>query len=302
MRHRCIRSSGIQSLLEKLDGDWWRIGILWLLAMLIRYGLATCAVVCFVNTMSAQVGTFGHDRFLDGEVLTYKVKWSFFRLGTVVIRQTQIDSADPTRFLVSMDVQSAQGLPFIDLHFINQSVVSLVNPGMSVERIITGKDGQDRTTYAFDSRTGTIMMSDSSNGRLVRAESVFADCPCYDALSLFMYARRYAAHDTSVILPTVNDFDVKSTEIRFTGEVEEVDVDALPDFSRARKFDGNALWVGKSFAGMKGPFRGWVSDDEAAVPLRAEIEIFLGSIVMELESYRRKGWKTCSDSRQAATH
>jgi len=41
---------------------------------------------------------------------------------------------------------------------------------------------------------------------------------------------------------------------------------------------------------MKGPFRGWFSDDDAAIPLKAKVEIFLGSIVLELESYERPGW------------
>ncbi|HLF19213.1 MAG TPA: DUF3108 domain-containing protein, partial [Bacteroidota bacterium] len=147
-----------------------------------------------------------------------------------------------------------------------------------------------------------IVMVDRSDGKLVRMDSVFTRYPCYDAITLFMFARQHAGLDTTVMLPTVNDYEVKPTLIRFTRELEDLAVDALPGSVEARKIDGNALWVGKSFAGMKGPFRGWISNDEAAIPLRAEIEIFLGSVVMELESYERRDWWRSAGIQQAATH
>ena len=41
---------------------------------------------------------------------------------------------------------------------------------------------------------------------------------------------------------------------------------------------------------MSGTFKGWISNDEAAVPVRAEVKILLGSLVIELEDFTREGW------------
>jgi hypothetical protein len=41
---------------------------------------------------------------------------------------------------------------------------------------------------------------------------------------------------------------------------------------------------------MSGEFHGWVTDDDAAVILKAEVKILLGSVRIELESYERTGW------------
>ena len=37
-------------------------------------------------------------------------------------------------------------------------------------------------------------------------------------------------------------------------------------------------------------FQGFFSDDEAAVPIRAEAKVIVGSIVVELEEWERPGW------------
>jgi hypothetical protein len=87
----------------------------------------------------------------------------------------------------------------------------------------------------------------------------------------------------------LNDYKVDPTEVSYAKATEEIEVDAFEAPRRCHLVSGIARWVGKSFAGMKGPFRGWITDDEAAIPLKAKVEIFLGSIVLELESYECPG-------------
>ena len=100
-------------------------------------------------------------------------------------------------------------------------------------------------------------------------------------------------------MPTLNECSVRETEINFTDEFEMMKVAACDTPVRCRRIDGNAKWVGNSFAGMKGPFIGWISDDSAAIPLKAELKIFLGSIVLELESTNRPDWRP---NKFASTH
>jgi hypothetical protein len=102
-----------------------------------------------------------------------------------------------------------------------------------------------------------------------------------------MMARIFSGSGDTMRLPTLNDYKISQTDIVFTDEIENLEVDAAEAPIRCRRFEGNAQWEGTSFAGMKGTFRGWVSDDEASIPVRAEVGIFLGSIVLELEQFER---------------
>jgi len=228
--------------------------------------------------------------FMVGEVLRYKVKWTFFRLGTVTIRQLSANSSDPTQFLLEMSVQSNPSLPFIDVNFLHQTHLTTASQCLVRETIISGEDPSERTLYWYDAASQQIFMVDSAGGKLTRRDSLLIKAPCYDALGLLMRSRGLSGSGISLTMPTLNDYEIKPTEITFPNEVEEIEVAALDRPIRARRVEGTAKWVGRSFAGMSGPFRAWVSDDEAAVPLKANVEIFLGSIILELESFERPGW------------
>ncbi len=78
----------------------------------------------------------------------------------------------------------------------------------------------------------------------------------------------------------------------FTGPIENVEIDAFDRPIRTRKYTGFADWKGGTSAGLSGEFTGWVSDDEAAIPLQAEMKVFLGSIRLELERWHRPDWTT----------
>ena len=270
--------------------DYLLIALLWIVTTALRYFLIILLVAGSAGLAIAQPAPSG-SAFLPGETLQYKVKWGFFRLGTITITQQQCDSDRSGTSLLTMTVHSSSGLPFINVHFVNKSYKTLRSLWMSQETIISGEDSSEQTTYWEDSATSTLYCSKAGN-RMEQSslDSLHIQGTCYDALGLFMMARLYSASNQVVIVPTLNESAVKETEINFTGESELVEVAALDTPVRCRRVEGNAKWVGNSFAGMKGPFTGWISDDEASIPLRAELKIFLGSIVLELESTNRSDW------------
>ena len=67
------------------------------------------------------------DVFHSGEVLTYKVTWSFVRLGTIIIT-ANIDTnhTDSQHFKLTMLVKSNPYLPFINIDEINETIVPLI--------------------------------------------------------------------------------------------------------------------------------------------------------------------------------
>lgn len=281
--------------------DWVLIVFLSILATILRYCVVVLIVLCGISRSYCQPRS-APSPFFDGETLQYRVKWGFVRLGTVVTIQQKLDSARSGQYMITMHVRSAKGLPFLSLHFVNMSLKSPDALQVSLETIMTGEDSCEQTIYRHDVSSAqlhrTILRKGSSDAK---HDSLTMNQVCYDALGLFAMARQYSGSVQSAMVATLNDFSVKETEIHFTNDTENIEVSALEEPVRVHRLEGVARWVGNSFAGMKGPFTGWISDDDAAVPVKAELKIVLGSIVLELEHFSRPGWRPRDSADQLAS-
>jgi hypothetical protein len=230
----------------------------------------------------------------DGEVLQYKVKWSFIRLGTVTlrtIRDSSCHSAEDIKLI--MTVESNPDLSFIWIREFNECVVdsrtldsklfhARHRNGEAYTEIWHIVDLPHHCTYyrVADRNSGAVLAIDTLRG----VES-FVEGP-----SLFHIARclsfKFGARD----VPTLVDGKLASTELTFGGEKELIEIAAVDSPVRVRKFAGVAHWKGGTEAGLGGEFTGWISDDDAAVPILSEVKVLLGSIRLELESWSRPGW------------
>ena len=252
---------------------------------------ASVIAVVFSCVCSVQPPAYSQEMFAPGETLRYKVRWSFIRLGTVEIHQNTVDPRIPEAREFTLLVKSAKGLPFINLD-ITHTVSASLNPLEAKRLVVENGDGQqEKTTYEMNHARQEIIVVDSACGTEVLRDTISIAERCYEALCLLFLARSHASRTGTVVVPTVVSKAVGETILHFTGESEEIDVPAFEDPIEAYHFTGDARWVGDGFGGMKGQFEGWVSRDQAAVPLRAEVGIFLGSIVLELESYERSSWR-----------
>jgi hypothetical protein len=273
---------------------WIQVFGWWIVVELLRLFIASLILFAILLPSTAYGQLTEESPFFSGERLTYRVKWMFIRLGTVEITQQALDTSENRTYAITMHVQSAQGLPFINLDFTHQTHLAS-SPLHVFDEIITSSTGEKAITV-YRHGGGYLSMSDSATGKPGRFEIIPIDTSCYDANSLLMFARLFVASGRNVQLPTVNDFAIGQTELNFHGRLEDIEVPAFDHSISCRAFQGDAKWVGTSFAGMSGEFRGWISNDRARVPLRAELKIALGSITLELESYLRPGWCPSNDS------
>lgn len=263
-----------------------RTGRLWALAgSITRQGTALLALLVVVLQPLAAQGLY-----YPGEKLRYKVRWSFIRLGTLEIEQRMVDPRTPDVRRFVMTVKSAPGLPFIDLDFTHTATVA-IDPLEARRLFVETRHGdQVNTTYEIESSNKRLIVTDSCQGKQTLCDTIAIAQQCYEALSLLLLARSQASTHTTTAIATVVGGSVGETVLKFSGRTEKVKVPALDVPLEAYHFTGDARWVGSDFAGMSGDFRGWISRDEAAVPLRAEVDIFLGSIILELESFERSNW------------
>lgn len=257
--------------------------------------------IAIITTLCILVPAFGpvatqpqtDEVFQAGEELTYSVKWNFFRLGTVIIR-TQIDSTDTNLVRAEMIVESASGLPFISVRDVNRSIITRDN---SKTLQYTGRhQNGDETVlieYEYDRET-RILASFEKNltDNIVTQQEVTQDIPPFvDGNALFFYARWRSRSGKTFRVPTVVGGKLSYTFLTYSGEKEDLEIGGVSHPIAVRKYTGHAEWNGGTSAGITGEFTGWVSDDLAAVPVRAEMKIALGSITLELEKWQRDGWR-----------
>ena len=232
--------------------------------------------------------------FQSGEILKYKVKWSIFRLGSIIIKTT-LDSnyRNLDHYRISMSVQSSPYIPFIYIDEINETLVDCANC-MSKYYYARHKSISDDieiiTSYDLNSRQVFFSLKDLKQNIYKRLEIIHNVPPYLDGPSLFFFARRNIHSNKQLFVPTIIDGKIDKTRLDFTDSLEYIEVDAISSPVMTKYCEGFAEWEGGTSAGLSGAFRVWISNDEAAVPVRAEVKILLGSLVIELEDFTREGW------------
>ena len=251
-----------------------------------RFFSRCCLLLLFCLSGSAPAQWYKASAFSAGEWLKYKVKWGFIRLGTIEVFQEEIADANPPAFRVMMRAKSAK-LQIISVFFVNEGIVNPRQPTLQQFTITVGKDARDVTTYTFDPSTGNVLMKKTVEDQLVFEDSLTYRENLYDAIGTFMMIRCLSASGFNITLNNIIDFKICQTHLNFSGAADTIKVAAFDELQKGWEFSGRADWVGKAYGGVSGPFRGWISQDAAAIPLKVKVKIFLGSITIELEDFCR---------------
>ena len=83
--------------------------------------------------------------------------------------------------------------------------------------------------------------------------------------------------------------DTVSTVINFGGRKEATSIDASSYPVKTVYFSGDANWTG--VYGLSGRYEGWFADDESRIPIKAKMKVYVGSVTIELQSWRRGNWQ-----------
>ena len=226
-----------------------------------------------IHSTFAQTPSYSSRPFSDGEVLRYKVKWGFIRVGTVEITQQAVDSSFFPKYLVQLEAKSTKIKVVLHAH-------SPTNTDFMLEQ-----SREKITVYKYDFPKNLILMEERQNGALVRRNGLSYNGDYYDLLGVIMMMRCLSASESRVVLPTIVDFRIKNTDLHFTDELEKIKVSAFNRPIQARRVEGKANW--KGLADVSGPFKAWISDDDAAIPLKIKLKASLGSVSLELERIHR---------------
>ncbi|HCY76714.1 MAG TPA: hypothetical protein DHV28_12410 [Ignavibacteriales bacterium] len=236
--------------------------------------------------------------FYSGETLVYKVKWTFIRIGTITIK-TNLNEDNPDYIKVSMLVESNPSIPFLNIKEYNETVIDR-QTFMSNSYYGYYENGGDGTKYYTkyneDSKSAIWKVYDVTNHRLTDSTTIYNCVRYVDGPSLFFFTRVNSHQGKTIKVPTIIDGKIESTKLVFTGTKEEIEIDALDYPIITRQYFGFADWEGGSSQSLSGDFMGWISDDDAAIPVYAEVKVLLGKLKIELESWERGNWNKLLDT------
>jgi hypothetical protein len=226
-----------------------------------------------------------------GEELEYDVTFLSLRLGSLVFKIDSVDAENGHAvWIAHIDINSREGIPFISLHATQQSRID--EAGFSRYFIGSFKERSGRWSYlkyAFDYPEKEITVEKGKDGQIYDHRDINSPLKYNDGVSLIYYVRRNGMYKKYVSVPTLVETDTAHTFIHFLGECESQNIDAVDYPIDCLHFTGHAAWTG--IYGLTGRFEGWLSNDADAVPIKARMQLYVGSVWIDLVRWNRPDWK-----------
>jgi Protein of unknown function (DUF3108) len=263
--------------------------------------LRSVYAISIFNGLSAGMRQSGWDPGSDtdsvmqtGEGLTYEASYLFFKIGSVkmqVLGKTVYDGVPA--YHIRANIDSYSGIPFVNLH----AVYDTYQDANTFTCLFTSnmqKDGADTTytTYHLDFEKKIIDWKLSKNGKEVEEVKVPLDKKYTDGLSFFYYlreaSRKAGGTKTGLSIPIVVDTVRSKVDLTINEKKDECEVPAFDYPLQAYRMSGHIYFTG--FFGVTGNFSGWMTADSSEVPLKANVSVIIGSVVVKLKEARRTGW------------
>lgn len=226
-----------------------------------------------------------------GEELNYVVSYSFINLGEIKIRVKDKKIVNgKTYYNAVAYIDSYDGIPFVNLHQIYESKVNQDYYSDFFRGIVKGDDYTTYTEYYFDYDSSEIRIKKGkfSPYELWVDSTTSAEKQFHDGLSIFFFARMLCGENNSMKLPCFVNEKKVYTRLNFYDEIIPVSVASIDYDVDCVRLDGEMDFI--SIFGLTGYFEGWFSNDEASIPVVANMKVIIGNITLELKSWKREGW------------
>jgi len=227
--------------------------------------------------------------FVVGEKLVYRVRYGFISLGEITVTVNgAVQTENGRLYHADADIASYSGVPFVSLHHIYSSDMTPEFYSVWFEALERNKDSWDVTRFNFDYNMMKVEVQEGTGGNVMKTDTLDIDGYLQDGLSLFYFARGFIRSEVDMTIPTFINKDVVTTEFVFNGKrdgkkskVTDYPVDVI-------ELRGNANFSG--IFGLSGAFRGWFTNDDAAIPIEAKLRVLIGNVTIELIEWDRPGW------------
>ncbi|MCK6603944.1 MAG: DUF3108 domain-containing protein [Ignavibacteriaceae bacterium] len=230
-------------------------------------------------------------RFIEGEELYYRVSYLNFTIGELFFKiySKKNENGRPL-YYAKVFMNSNPAIPFVKLNQIYESTFGEPVYSEFFRGIVVTDEDSTFTDYDFNYRQKNVKFRQGSyrKNETWKDQVLPADTFMQDGLSIFYFARNNTGRDFSIRVPCFVNEKKVYTKINFYKKPEPVETETLDYEVSCTRVDG--LIEFKSVYGLTGEYEGWFSNDEAAIPVKAELNVILGSVKVELSKWKRPGW------------
>jgi hypothetical protein len=223
-----------------------------------------------------------------GEELVYEVSYSGVKLGSITMKTEGMQAYNGEQvYKMKCTMKSYPSIPFVGLHVTYESWIdkSLTNSEKFVGNYEDNGWVYQEILFNYDKHT--LSNQKFKNKQKIFSKQMEISGKMNDGLSLFFLARKYSKNKKSYRLPVFVD-DTAAAVINFTGKKEDVQIEAVKYPVKTIYLNGNLEF--KGVYGLSGKYQGWFSDDNARIPIKAEMNVMVGKVKIELKSWKRTGW------------
>jgi hypothetical protein len=254
-------------------------------------GLLTIGALSFGALVpQASIAQTRKNVFVPGEQLVYKVKYGFIKLGTVTI-QTGNFSADGSTVAAHMTMQTAD-VPMLNVKTAVTDRFDTKDLTLrSFEEHTQNGDSKSDKYMTYDAAAKTIHYQDEKTPLKTETSE-----PYDDALGILYNLRAWSGAAGKKYMFHVHGKDgARPITLSFTNDMENQQVPAYGDNDvKTRVVKGMADMAGSGPLGANGAFTAYVTDDAAAIPVRLDMDIAIGSISLVLDKVKRPDVGTAS--------
>lgn len=218
------------------------------------------------------------------ETLTYKAYYGPICLGTVTF-EVNIDNHSEESLQTERSTVQSNPLIFF-IHFYGLYESKFLSDGRS--KFFTGIEysGGDtmETTYYFNHDDSLIVRTirEQTGSSEMQTDTIKVQGPTYDGVAAIHYVRSNIMNNGESIIYSLYGDNYGPVIVNIRDRVEKIHLKSLDKDFDARFVEGEILFKGP--IGWSGRYETWISNDENAFFLRANVKISLGSIKLKLVS------------------
>lgn len=220
------------------------------------------------------------------ELLTYEVKYSFFKLGEV---QTQVlqDTTYEGEHLwwLRSKIISNSSVPFVGREENHYNTLFVSTDSLPHTRIYW-RDNVDEEEfnaerYDFDYEAGKVYLSKA--GEIT--DTLDLQGPATSGQLILLYGRLFAGTNRPYDLPVYLEGEKGIIEVKNTRKSEMREYDAFEQPVKTYYSEGDAHVDGPF--GFSGEFKAWYLADDLRIPLETHAKVWLGNVKVRLIDYKK---------------
>lgn len=237
--------------------------------------------------------TFSQSEVLfNGEELYYEVNYSFINIGWAKFTTEKVQGKTG-QYICRAKLKSNNSLPLIDVDFDFITEVELRNGKIIPLKFTSyqyknGKKSTEVYDFLYDSSLIKIKRTgydgNTEVDKQIKSSTVFQD-----GLSIFYFARANTDKDRTEYVPVLMQMDTSLMKIDFSTKKTDIEISEFDGDIASVYLEGFSYFT--AVFGLTGEFSGWFSMDEARIPLKAKLQVEIGSITLELKSWKHGSWQ-----------